>query len=276
MKAKRVKVVPNKIFSYFFVLFCLLLIACSSEHERYIIKADEEALRQNNQLAKYLYVQVLENHPEKDRIRYRALRGLAEVSMTQLFDYRTAVKALETIFEEFKQVNEYRDEIRQLRVRAARIYRINLENPEKALDVLSPLIPLSNKSIQERRELGQVHLSLANYEQAKQWFLQAWEQAQENKDCDTLRSLQLEIIQVYSLRDLCDEALQWTQVNFPSGCEPDKFSVAVEKAHCYEMSGEVTKALQLYEALVKENPQNARAYFFLENLKRREREKQSK
>lgn len=259
-----------------FVSISLFLISCASEHQRFVDKADQEFLRQNSLLAKYLYVQVIENHPEKDRIRYRALKGLAEVSMTQLFDYRTATKALETVFEEYKQVDDYKFDIRFLRLRAARIYRLNLDDPARALDILSPLIPLPDKTVQESRELGQTYLAMGNYDDAKQWFSQSWEHAFAQKNCEVLRSLQLDIVQVYSLRDQCEEALPWTRVNFPKNCQPDEFAILVEKAHCYEMSGEVTKALQLYEDLIAKSPQNTRAHFFLENLKRRQKEKQTK
>ena len=260
----------------FLIGFSMGLIACSSVSERFVRKADSEAIKQNSQLAKYLYGQVIEKHKSKDDVRYRALRGLAEVSMSQLFDYRTALKAMETIFDEYKQVTAYELDVRGLRLKAARIYRQNLDQPDKALDVLSQLMIAENQTLEESREIGHTYLALGDYEQARAWYLKSWNTSLDRKNCDNLKSLQLDMMQVYSLRDMCDEVLQWSQVDFPEKCVPDEISVAIERAHCFELSGEVTKALEIYEELIKQQPKNARAHFFLENLKRRQKEKQTK
>ncbi|TVQ79181.1 MAG: hypothetical protein EA369_05315 [Bradymonadales bacterium] len=258
------------------ILFLSLgaLLACSSENERLVRKAEREALQQRSQLSKYLYLQVLENHRAKDDIRYRALKGLAEVSISQLFDYPTAVRAFDTLFEEFGQVNRYQNEIWDLRIKAARIWRLNLQRPERSLDVLSPLMKSARFSYEFGMELGRTYLNLGDFDQARHWFVQSWEQAKRSQNCNVLKRIQLDLIQVYSLRDRCDEALQWSHEEFPSNCEPDRFAVSLEQAHCYEIQGEVARAKEIYQTVLSDNPQNTRAHFFLESLRYRMREKQ--
>jgi tetratricopeptide (TPR) repeat protein len=257
------------------VCFFFHLWGCSSESERFVRKADAEAIKQNSQLSKYLYGQVIEKHKAKDDVRYRALRGLAEVSMSQLFDYRTALKAMEVIFDEYGAVSAYELDIRNLRLKAARIFRQNLDQAEKSLDVLSPLIVASHQTLEELREIANTYLSIGDYEQARDWFSKAWTISVDRNHCDSLKSLQLDMMQVYSLRDMCDEVLKWSSVSFPKDCVPDELSIAVERAHCLEILGEINKAIEIYEELIRQQPKNARAHFFLENLKRRQKERQS-
>ena len=237
-------------------------------------KAEVEALQQRSQLAKYLYLQVLESHRARDDVRYRALRGLAEVSVSQIYDYPTAVRALDTLFEEFGQVGRYQNEIWDLRIKAARIWRLNLQRPDRALDVLSPLIKGSRFSAEFGVELGRTYLATGDYDQARHWFSQSWETAKRAMNCDYLRSIQLDLIQVYSLRDRCDEALRWSNETFPDSCEPDRFSVSIEQAHCYEIQGDIPRAKEIYESILETNPKNTRAHFFLESLRHRLQEKQ--
>jgi len=237
-------------------------------------KADTESLRQRSQLAKYLYLQALENHKAKDHTRYRALRGLAEVSITQLYDYPTAVRALGTLFDEFGQVNRYQNEVWDLRIKAARIWRLNLQRPAQALDVLSPMMKSSRFSSEFGTELGRTYLALGDFQQARHWFVQSWEHVKRSTNCQYLRSLQLDLIQSYSLQDRCDEALQWSQEELPDGCQADQFSVSLEQAHCYEIQGDIPRAKELYQDIISANPQNTRAHFFLESLKHRQKEKQ--
>jgi tetratricopeptide (TPR) repeat protein len=260
--------------TFFLLLVLGTATACQSEHEGLVKKADTEALQQRSQLAKYLYLQVLEGHRARDDVRYRALKGLAEVSISQIYDYPTAVRALDTLFEEFGQVSRYQNDIWDLRIKAARIWRLNLERPDRALDVLSPLLKSSRFTSEFGVELGRTYLATGDTDQARHWFLQAWEDAKRSMNCAYLRSIQLDLIQVYSLRDRCDEALQWTHEKFPEGCEPDHFSVSVEQAHCYEIQGEIPRAKELYQEILKNNPQNTRAHFFLESLRQRLQEKQ--
>jgi len=260
----------------FTIISAGLLLGCSSEHESLVQKADREASRQNAQLAKYLYLQVIEQRKERDHIRYSALKGLAEVCLNQLFDYPTAAKSLETIFEEYSGVARYQTEITKLRLEASKMYRINLERPQKSQNVLSPFIEGRGFSVEIGKELGLVFVALSDYSQARHWFGQSWEKAKVRNSCSDMRELQLNIIQVYSLQDLCDEALRWTGEALPSGCEADTFAILIEKAHCFEISGEVNKAMSLFEEVIEKDPKNERAHFFLEGLKRRQKEKASK
>jgi len=253
-----------------------LLSSCTSEHESLVQKADREASRQNAQLAKYLYLQVIEQRKERDHIRYSALKGLAKVCLDQLFDYPIAAKSFETIFEEYSGVARYQTEIAKLRLEASKMYRINLERPQKALNVLSPFIEGRGFSIEIGKELGWVFVALSDYNQARHWFVQSWERAKARNSCSDMRELQLNIIQVFSLQDLCDEALRWTGEALPKGCEPDAFAILIEKAHCFEISGEVNKAMSLFEEVIAKDAKNERAHFFLEGLKRRQKEKASK
>lgn len=251
-------------------------VGCEGQYESLVRKADQEALEQKSQLAKYLYFQVVRDHKAKDEIRYRALKGLGDISLTQLYDYPTAMAAYDKIFEEFGQVSRYQTEIYDLRLKAATCWRVNLERPQKALDVLTPLISSRDFKISFGRELGKIYLSLRNYEQAQHWFIQTYEAAKKNNDCAAMRSSQLDVVQTFSLQKKCDEVLHWSNINFSDSCQPDRFSLAVEKANCFEINGQVDRALSLYKNLIKEDPENTRINFFLENLKRRQKEKQKK
>lgn len=258
------------------LLLGLSFIACSSEHENLIEKAQEESLEGKAQLAKYLYLRVIEKHKAKDDIRYRALKGLAEVSKTQLFDYFTAARAYDKIFDEYGKEQGREEELFEMRLQASVIWRVNLERPQKALDVLSPVMNSKRFSTAMGQEIGRVYLALGQYEQAEHWLMQAWDRAKKAKSCKYLGDLQLELIQVFSLQDQCDEALKWSKEKIPESCERDEFAVQVEQAHCYEMTDQFTKAMQIFEELVKENPKNMRAHFFLETLKKRQRDKERK
>lgn len=252
------------------------LLACASEHEALIEKAEHEASENKAQLAKYLYLQVLSKRKEKDHVRYRALKGLANISATQLYEYREAAAALDKLFEEFGQVAQYSGEMRNLRLMAARIWRVNLENPQRALDVLSPMIEPTKFDLELGQELGRTYLATSNYESAVHWLTQSFEAAKSSQDCFRLRSLQLDLLQTFSIQDKCDQVFYWSEVSFYPGCQPDSFSVSVERANCYEITGETAKAMAVYQEMIKKDPQNMKAHFFLESLKRREKQKLSR
>lgn len=256
--------------------FILVLSSCASSDEKLVNKAEQEALEQKSQLAKYLFIQVVQNHKEKDSIRFRALKGLANVSMTQLYDYATAAKAFNVLFEEYSQVSAYKDDISNLRLMASRLFRMNLQEPSRSLDIMTPLMTNASFTVDWGHELGRVYLALRNFEQAEHWLEQSWSMAKGQSDCKSLRELQLDLIQVFSLQENCGEALKWANQSFPGTCRADEFAVTIEKAHCYEIQGEVPKAQQLYEDLIRRDPENTRAHFFLESLKKRQKEKQQK
>lgn len=252
------------------------VIGCSPDHQQLIDKADREALAQKGQLAKYLYLQVIQKRTEKDPIRFRALVGYAEVAMTQLREYEEAAKALRTVFDEYGTVIRYRPEIRELRLRASKLYRVNLERPNEALDALSPILESEGSKTDLAREAGKVYLQLNNYDEAKRWFLRAWESARGVSACSELRALQLDIMQVYSLKDQCDETLKWSEIVFPDGCQPDDVTLRMERANCLELKGSVSEAMAIYEQMIKQDPKNTRAYFFLNKLKQRQKDKAQK
>lgn len=251
-------------------------LSCTSKSESLVEKADREALNQRSELSRYLYLQVIQSHTAHDEIRYRALKGLATVCLTQLFDYRTAVEALSKIFEEYSQVSRYENEIFDLRLKAAMAWRINLNEPKKALDVLSPLIPERVFRVDLGRELGNTYLALGDYKQAVHWFRQTYERAKEKSDCRAMAESQLSLVQAYSLNRDCEEALKWASVEFPTGCQFDQFAFIVEKAHCLELQGEINRAIALFDSVLKEEPGNSRAAFFRDNIKRRQKEKLKK
>lgn len=263
----------NRLNSLKFVLIFLVL-GCSSSSEQLLRKAQQDALDQKPQLAKYVLIQLVKDHKVKDSVRFRALKSLSEVALTQLHDYPTAVQALEMIFDEFSQVRAYKQEIDDLRVLASRVYRVNLQNPRRALDMMTPMMTDNQFHSRWGQELGRVYTALRNFEEAEHWYQQSWSMARQQEDCQILRELQLELIQLFSVQDRCDQSLSWANQSLPETCERDDFAIAIEKAHCYEIQGEVSKAMRIYEKMIEGNPDNLRAHFFLESLKRRQREKQ--
>lgn len=258
------------------VLLMACLGACSTEHSRLLKKADAEAQQQKSQLAKHLYLRIIEKHEARDNIRYRALKGLATVSLTQLFDYRIGLTALNHIFDEYGKVERYQSEIYELRLMAAKTWRVNMEMPEKALDVLSPVMQQVEFTPKLGMELGEIYLAMGDYEQAQHWLFQAWQVSRQRKDCDIIGRAVMGLVQVHSLQNLCKEAISWANTDMPQGCELDRFSLRIEEAHCLEMLGQTEKAFDVYEQIIKEDPKNERAHFFLDSLKRRQKEKQQK
>lgn len=259
-------------------LFIILMgaSACRSEYEKMIDKADRELLQQKSQLAKYLYLQVLEKRKERDDVRYRALKGLANVSATQLYEYREAAVAFSRIFEEFGQVGQYQVELRELRLMASKIWRLNLERPDKALDVLTPMIEKDLFEAEFGQELGRVYVALGDYKSASHWFSQTLEIAANQKNCELTKSLQLDLLQVFYIQDQCGKVFEIADMKYPKGCSPDKFAINVERANCLELTGDTAKAAEIYQEILKNDPKNLKALFFLEGLKRRQKQKQTK
>jgi len=67
--------------------------------------------------------------------------------------------------------------------------------------------------------------------------------------------------------------MKWADQALPSGCKADEFSIVLERAHCFELMNEPQKSVKIYEQILEKNPQNSRAHFLLEGLKRRMRDK---
>ncbi|MDB5039110.1 MAG: hypothetical protein JWQ35_2638 [Bacteriovoracaceae bacterium] len=261
-----------------FFLFSLLVLftACRPSHRELIEKADEDVLNQRSELAKYLYMQVIQKHPNHDEVRYRALKGLVEVSLAQLFEYPIAIGAMEKIVDEYENDPQFRNEIPEWRRRLSEVWRINLEKPRKAREALKPLLNRTDLSETFDEEVGRTLTALGEYSDAETALKRAWDKSIKKKECAFIRSVQMELIQNYALSKHCDLALGWTTQKLPQGCEPDRFGLALEKANCLEVSGDSMAAMKIYEEVIKSNPKNLRAQFLLDNIKRREREKRIK
>jgi len=159
---------------------------------------------------------------------------------------------------------------------ASKIWRLNLEQPDKALDVLTPLIDKSPFEPDFGQELGRVYLALSDYKSAGHWFTQTLEIATHQNKCEMIKSLQLDLIQVFYIQDQCSKVFEVADMKFPKGCGPDHFALNVERANCMELSGDIAKATDVYQELLKQDPKNLKALFFLEGLKRRQKQKQTK
>ena len=273
MSLRKNKTIPfiKNFFICFGISFC---VACKPSDSDLLRKADDEALNQRAQLAKYLYIQVLQNRTNRDELRFRALEGLAEVSSTQLFDYPSTIRAIETILEEFGRDALFRGRTISWRLRAAQIYRIHFQKYERALQLLEPLSIDNNSSSEIFQEVAKNYLAARKFSEAEYFLKKAWDKASSSTDCILYRSLQLDMIQAFSLDKKCDQALDWIQKKLPNACKSDSFSLAFEEAHCFEAGNEVQKAIKIYEDIIKAQPTNARAHFLLESIKKRQREKQ--
>ncbi|MBN8553842.1 MAG: hypothetical protein J0L93_00170 [Deltaproteobacteria bacterium] len=262
-------------FKFFLIVFTgIIFSACKTSDSDLIRKADDEALNQRAQLAKYLYIQVLQNRSNRDELRFRALEGLAEVSSTQLFDYPAAIKAIEIILEEFGRDALFRDRTTAWRLRAAQIYRTHFQKYERALQILEPLSLDTNANSEVLQEVAKNYLSIRKFSEATFFLKKAWDKAPTSKNCNLFRSLQMDMIQTFSLDKKCDQAIDWIQKKLPAACKPDSFSLAFEEAHCFESGNEIQRAIKIYEDIIKAQPSNSRAHFLLESIKKRQREKQ--
>lgn len=251
----------------------LLISSCKPTDFETIRRADQEALAQRAQLAKYLYVQVIKERSSRDDVRLRALEGLAEVTSTQTFEYDDAVKAIAIAIQEFGRDPQYDFRILNLRQRGAEIYRNNLQNYTKALEMIEPALKRKDVSVDVLQLAARIHLSLRMFEEAERELTRAWDLANQVKRCELLRSIQLDMIQRYVLERKCDMAMKWMDQPLVTGCEPDHFYVETERANCLEMSNESAKAMKIYEDLIAKDPGNSRAHFLLDGLKRRIKEK---
>lgn len=255
----------------FLGLGLLWISACAGHDERLLDKAEAELLVQRSQLAKHLFSQVIENRKRPDALRRRALEGLAEVSKTQLFDYRTAVRTYEQLISEYPGDGA---SVRRWRFEAGRIWMKNLQDPERAWKVLEPMSKEQSLSVEEAQKIARVLLNLRDFEQSLAFMEQAWVKAMNTKTCSQLRSLQLDYVQNFFIQKKCDRVLEWAERPLVAGCEPDRFSLSLEKAHCLEISGEVQKARTLLSQMIERHPSNQRAHFLLKGLEIRARQKE--
>jgi tetratricopeptide (TPR) repeat protein len=258
----------------FFALSFLIFCSCKPTDFETVRRADQDALNQRSQLAKYLYLQVIKTRNSRDDVRLRALEGLAEVTSNQTFEYLSAVKAIEMAVQEFGQDPQYEYRMVELRKRGAEIYRSNLQNLPQALTLLEPLLTRSDVTSDVLQTAGRIQLSLRQFEEAEKNFSRAWGMALRAKTCANLKTLQLDMIQRFLLEKKCDSAMEWMDKKLIDHCEPKHFEIESERAQCLEMGNEPSKALKILEELVTKDPSNSRAHFLLDALKRRMREKQ--
>lgn len=248
--------------------------ACKPTDFETVRRADQEAVGQRAQLAKYLYLQVIQTRNSRDDVRLRALEGLVDVTTTQTFEYLDAAKAIDLAIQEFGEDPRYDLRIVELRKRGGSIYINNMPNLSKALTMLEPLLARRDSGPEIFNQVGSVQLSLRMFDEAEVSFKKAWDLAIDQKSCGILKSVQLNLIQRNVLERKCDAASRWMDAKLFEGCKPDQFAIESERAHCFELNSEPLKAQKIYEELVSKDPSNSRAHFLLDGLKRRMREKQ--
>jgi tetratricopeptide (TPR) repeat protein len=256
------------------ILSLLIMVGCSSS-KSLMDKALVEENSGKPKLAKYLYIQVIEKNKKLNDSRFKALRGLARVAIHQLHDYQYGVRRLEQIISEYSQFSDRKKDIVALRVEAAHVWHENLGRPEKAIRLLE-LIPLGDITAKLEHELGKVYLDLRELDNAEKYFISAWKKANAKSDCSILEPLKLQIIQTYSLKKNCNEAVSWAHRKMFEDCKPDQFSIWVEEANCLEVMGKVDEAMAVYRGVIEKNPENQRAKFLLEGVKHRKKRKARK
>lgn len=258
------------------LLFGLLFSACQGGARSLFERAESEAANQRGQLARYFYLQAIEKNSYKDQLRFDSLKGLADLCFNQLFDYREGMKAAEMAISEFNDSLFFQKSTDELRLKAAFVSRVHLQDPEKSLEFLKPMIEGGRIPQQSWQEVGRVYLELRDYAQAESSFKHFWEGAQSASDCKKLREAQLDMMQTFSLAKNCTKTLEWGAAQLPAQCKPDLFSVRIEMAHCYEIRGESEKAVSLIQEILNENPENYRAEYLLKNIRKRQKEKASR
>jgi tetratricopeptide (TPR) repeat protein len=258
------------------LLLSLLISACQGGARSLFERAESEAAHQRGQLARYFYLQAIEKNSFKDQLRFDSLKGLADLCFDQLFDYREGMKAAEMAIAEFGQSIFFQKSIDELRLKAAFVSRVHLQDPERSLDFIKPIIDGGRIPQDSWQEVGRIYLDLRDYGQAESAFRQFWNGAQSAGRCRELREAQLDLMQTFSLARTCNKTLEWGRATFPGDCKPDMFSVRVEMAHCYEIRGESEKAISLIQEILNENPENYRAEYLLKNIRKRQKEKASR
>lgn len=271
-----VKLQSKTLIGFFLPCLVLGLCACRPSPRDLLEKADADALDQRALVSKYIYLQLIKDHPNRDEIRYRAMKGLVNISLTQTYEYPVAVGTMHKLIEEFENEAQFRSEIPDWRRRLSEVYRVNLQTPRKAMEVLHPILNRTDLSEDIDEEMGQTFIALSQYSEAEISLKRAWEKAQKLQRCGALSRVQLDLIQTYSLSRRCDRAIEWVDRKLPEGCVSDRFALGLEKANCLEMGGDSSAAVKIYEDLLKQNPKNLRAQYLLENIKRRERRKEIK
>lgn len=276
MKAAKMvaqKVRPSFSFSIVFI-FLIFSAGCHLSETRLLERADQEAANQRAPLAKYLYLRVLESHSAIDDLRFRAMKGLADVERTQMFDYASVLKIYERLLEDYRNDSAHQKDLDEIRILAAQISRINLQDHARAEAFLGPWMstPRDQLSVEILQEIGKLFTAERRFEEAETYLKSGWRREMPGGRCEKLKSLQLDLMQNFSLSGRCGSAVAFAD-SMPPRCDSDRLSVALEKAHCYEVIGEPAKAMRIYEEMARDHPENSRPHFLMEHLKRRQKEK---
>ncbi len=248
-------------------------IGCSASRRDQLEKAEELAINQRSQLARHLFIQVLKDSRRKDDLRVRALEGLLSVTAYQLHQYQEALEVLDILIKDFEMDPLYKPKVPEWRAQAASIAREHLDEPIKAQEYLAPLKTKENLPVGVLSEMGDTALALGEYGEAEIYFLQVWEDAKKESRCSEMRSSQLNLMHVFQLTRRCDRALEWAEKPLPDSCVKDVLSILSEKAICYEMMGEVSKAIDILEAAQLEQPENKRISALIQSIRHREKRK---
>ena len=258
------------------LVLCLILVGCNQSARSLYERAETEAANQRGQLARHFYLKAIEKNSSKDRLRFDSLSGLANLCFDQLFEYREGMKVSDMAIKEFGGFSAFEAASDELRMKSAYVSRVHLQDPERSMDYLKPMIEGGRVRGESWREVGRVFLELKDFAEAESAFKNFWDSAADQGQCKLLQSAQLDLMQTFALAKNCSKALEWGRVQFPQDCKPDIFSVRMEMAHCLEIRGESDKAIALIQEVLNENPENYRAEYLIKNIKKRQKDKLSK
>jgi tetratricopeptide (TPR) repeat protein len=256
------------------VVLAVFLVGCQPSARDLVQHAEEEVLQHRGQLARHLFIQVIDSHDTKDSLRFRALKGLTLLSFTQLQDYQTGLKVLDRLIYEFGDAVGFQSEIRALRFMGSQVSRIQTQNTDRALNYIEIYKSANNLSAEEAQELGRTLLAAQQWEEAEDFFERGFEAAIASNHCALAQALQLDVMQIMTLQKKCPETIAWARKKLFDGCDRLQTSIDIERAICYEYEGEVAEAIKIYETMLRENPKNTRAHFLLESIRKRQQDMQ--
>lgn len=251
----------------------LCLSACTPSPSQLVEQAEREASNQRLQVSQHLFLRVIEKYSTKDETRFRALKGLSLLAIEQMQDYVTGIKAVDLALSEFGSDESKKQALNELRLLAAEVSDVQLQNTPQAMKYLETFTPSSDLNAKDWQLIGRIRLKARSFDESMAAFDQAWKLAVSSKDCPRLAALQLDFMQFYAIQKLCAEAIEFGEKPLPHQCQSKDVEVQVELAHCYEFEGFIDRSLEIYDKLLKEYPDNSRFAFLREAIQKREREK---
>ncbi len=262
--------------AFFVVLLGLAGVACQRSANQLVEEAEREALEQRSQLAQHLYSQALKARRSAPLDRLRAYVGLVDLSFNQLHDYRMGVAAALKASEEFKDiVSEPKKMLRDVQFRAAQVARLQLQDEETAQKLVAYFEGDAGLTAEMSLEIARSYMASQNWERSEAELLKAWESAKSEKSCLYLQKIQLDLIQLKVLQKSFQSAIEWgTKEELMEGCRRDESAVLFELAHCYELTGEPLKSLEIYGEILKKSDDKARVEFLMEGVRKRMKEKE--